>query len=101
MILIERYQNVCVHRPDRSRSAVRQIDTGVRQSDIVDNAGNLRLRYRTADRRLDLVADVRRFLNAHRGFGTHMQLDLAGIGGWKKILPQPREQREYRDAGRE
>src|ERR1043166_2918425 len=51
-----------------------------------------------SDRALNQVAESGGLLDSGGGLGAKMQIELAGIGGWKKILAEPRHQQKDRRA---
>ena len=64
---------------------------------LVSSSGGMTL----ADRRLDLVAQPRRLLDAGADLGAHVQLDLAAVDGREEILAEERRQPERQPARRQ
>src|SRR3989454_12016442 len=101
MLRRERDHDVRILRPTRSRMRVGKTDTAIGQANVIDDAGNLLRRYLLADFVFRPVTQSSCFFNARSGWGTQVQRKLATIHRWKKVLPQPREQSEGEEAGRE
>src|SRR6202022_1624177 len=89
-------KNVGVRFANRSRVAVRKIDTAVGKTDGVNNTLELACWNLPSNRALDLIAKVGGFLDAHSGGRTHVKLERAAVDAGKEVLAQPRNQKRER-----
>src|SRR5258708_19498571 len=96
----ERHHDVGVAWSDRRRRAVREIQSGIREADVGDDAGQLAAGNDLAERILDMIRKDRRLLDARAARRAQMQLELSAVDGRKKILTDPpREPERYQTAG--
>ena len=94
----QRDLDVGVGSADGARHVVRHIGAGQRQTDVVDDGGDLGFGNEPAQLGLDLVAQACGFLDARAGLGAHVQLELAGVDGREEVAPDPGQQRHRADA---
>src|SRR5216684_1908829 len=99
MLRRERHYDIRILGPNRSRIAVGKIDAAVGQANVINDAGKLLRRYLLADFIFHLVTQSSRFFNARSGWGAQVQREFATIYRWEKILSQPRDQSQGKDAG--
>src|SRR5277367_6478653 len=88
----ERYKNVCVRRAHGCRVAVGKINAAIRQTNVVDDALDLRRRNLLPNRPLDQVAKVGGFFNAHYRGSTHMKLESAAVNAGEEVPAEPGNQ---------
>src|SRR5207249_2136167 len=93
--------DVCVLRSNRSRIAVREIDTAIRQADVVDDSRKFLGRDLLAKFAFHVVAQGSGFFNACSGRGSQVECELTAINRREKILSQPWQQTERNKAGHE
>ena len=79
MLLVETDKNIGVGRADGSGRAVREIDSAVRQADVVDDAVDLLLRDLLADAGFDVVAKARSVLDTCSGAGAQVKAELTAV----------------------
>src|SRR5579872_3771509 len=89
MLRRKRDENIGIGGADRRRIAVGEIDSAVRQSNVVDDAGHFGTRDVSVNRVLDFVAKKRGIFNAHPGGRSQMQFEAAGIDAGEEVLAQP------------
>ncbi len=73
MLGIERDQNLGVAASDGSVRAVRLVDSGVGQPDIIENGLQLALRNFLAQHSFHLIAKARSFFHTQTGTRAHVQ----------------------------
>ena len=91
VLLREVDEDIRIARTDRRRGAVGEIDAAVRQSQIVDDGGDLARLDGIAQRLLHLIAENGGLLDARAGGCPQMQLQLSGIDVREEILSQARQ----------
>ena len=92
VLLIQAHQNLRVAGPDHAGVAVREIDAGIRQADVVENRDQLVFRDLRPQILFDFVAQPRRLLHAQPGAAANVKPHLAGIDAGKEILSQEENQ---------
>ena len=98
---IEGNQDVAIGRADDAGVRIGQVDAAVGKAEVVQDAAEILRGNVLADRRLDLVAKLGRFLDARAGLGPDVELELPGIDGRKKVLPEKGNQAHAAQAKRE
>ncbi len=99
VIFFERHQNIGVARSYETRCAVHKIDGAVWQADVVQDVVHLALRYLTAYRALDEVAQLRGLFDSRAAPGAQMEDELTAVRVRKKVLTEPRHKEKRRNAG--
>src|SRR3569833_4000706 len=90
MIRLEGDQDVAIHAANGAGVAVREVDARDRQADVVDQALNIARGNHLAHGSLDVIDEHCRFLYAHSGRTSDMQLDLAAVDLRKEIPAEKR-----------
>ena len=98
VLLVQRYQDLAVKLPDRSRIAVREVLAAVGESDVVENVRQLVFRDDLADRVFHLREINLGLLDACAGGRAHVQADLARVYLREEIGADERIQRHARGA---
>ena len=91
VIRSQRNSDIRVRRTNGSRRAVRQIQTAVGQTDVVDDACYFLLRDLSSYFVIDQVAEPCRFLNPCASMSTNMNQKLAAVYAGKEVLSKPRK----------
>ncbi len=97
----ELHEYVRVSRPDDAAGIVTQIDRGIRNADVVENAGDFPRRNFRANGMVDLTGQPLGFLDARAGVRADVQQKLSGIHRREKIPAEHRRQQPGRDAKQE
>ena len=84
--------HVGVAAADGSSRAIRLVDSGVGQANIVENRLNLLARNLAVQFGFDLVAHACGLLHAQSGPGAHVQAQQSGIDLREEVLPQEPQQ---------
>ncbi len=101
MIFLQGDQDFGIRSADGSRGAVTQVDSAVRQPDIVENSLHLLRGDLLANGILDAIGQRRRFFHPQPNRSAHVQPNLSGIHGGKKVRAQERNQQHARGAERQ
>src|SRR6266478_8940919 len=99
MIFSEGHQNIGVTRSYEARCAVHEIDSAVRQPDIVQNVVHLALGDLAAYGALNEIAQLRGLFDSRAALGAEMQDELTAVRVRKEILTEPRHKEKRRYAG--
>ncbi len=89
MLFSKGYEDVGIACAYRCRVRIGEVQTRVRNADVVDDRAHLRLRNLLANHILDLIAEPGGIFNARAGVGSHMKLELAAIDRGEEVLSQP------------
>src|ERR1700751_426101 len=89
VIFVEGHQNIGVARSDEARGAVHEIDSAVRQPDIVQDVVYLARGDLAAYGALNQIAQLRGLFDACSALGAKMQDELTTVRVWKEILTEP------------
>ncbi len=100
MLLVQAHQNLRVAGANDAGVAVRKIDTGIRQPDVVENRDQLVFRNLLPQVLFDFVAQPRRLLHAQAGTAANVKPHLAGIDAGEEILAQEKHQHHGQHAER-
>ena len=92
MLLIQAQQDLRVAGADHAGVAVGQIDTGIRQPDVVEYRDQLAFGYLLPEIVLNFVAKPRGLLDAHSGTPAQVKAHQTGIDAGKEILAQQKHQ---------
>src|SRR5260370_36187679 len=75
------------------------MNAAIGEAIVTDAGGKLLWRYLVGDFVVHRVTQRSRFFNARSSWGAQVQREFAPIDRWKKILSQPRDQSQGKDAG--
>ena len=101
VIFGELHLDVGVGRADGRGGRVGEIQSRVRQADVIDDGDHLIGGNLLADGVVDVVAEQGRLFNARAGAGAHVNLELAGVHGGEEVLPQRGRQKPHRTHGKD
>src|SRR5271167_2272020 len=89
---LELNQDFPVGGADGAGIAVRKVKTGIGQADIIENRNEFLLRDRTTYLCIDLIGELRGFLDAEPRPGAIVETNLAGIDAREEIAAQEKNQ---------
>jgi len=90
--LLELHQDFGVGSADGSGVAVAQVNSAVRQADVVQDGYQFVLRNDLSNGLVDLIREASGFLDAQAGAGAHVQSDLAGVHFGEKVAAEKKHQ---------
>src|SRR5580692_4047695 len=101
MLRVERDQDLHIAGADGSARAIRLVDPGVRQADVVEDGLQFIPRNLLSQNRFDLITEARCLLHPQAGARPHMQAQQSRIYLGKEVLSQKRKQPERQQAERQ
>ncbi len=94
MLLVERDQDLAVHRADGGGIAEGDVDTAIGQADVVEHHADLVVADELADGRFDLGEVFLGGLDARTWRGTDVQAHLASVDLGEEVAAQLREEQQ-------
>src|SRR2546429_2885236 len=92
------HKNFRVGTPDGAGVAIGEVNTAVRQADIVEDGGEFVLRDDFTDDTVYLVGEARGFLDAQTGACAHVQANLPGVDLRKEIAAENADKQNGQNA---
>jgi hypothetical protein len=89
---VERDEDVRIAGADGAVVGIREADAGVRDADVVENAGDFLRGNQLANRHLDMVDQLRGLLDSRAAAGAHVEAKGPAVALWEEVLAEPRDE---------